>query len=94
MNQHSQKQNRWKGLLEICCAHNNNYDDDDDNNNNNNNNNNNYQWHYGPDGRKPPLLRFHSLSQCEWEQVASLLPQHTNSCHPDSTTRAKQKNHR
>jgi hypothetical protein len=25
----------------------------------------NNQWHYSPDGRKPPLIRFHSLSQCE-----------------------------
>jgi hypothetical protein len=28
-----------------------NDDDDDDN-----------QWHYSPEGRKPPLLRFHSVS--------------------------------
>jgi hypothetical protein len=21
-------------------------------------------WHYSPDGRKPPLIRFHSLIQC------------------------------
>jgi hypothetical protein len=26
------------------------------------NNNNNTQWHYSPDGRKPPLIRFHSPS--------------------------------
>jgi hypothetical protein len=26
-------------------------DDDDDD-----------EWHYSPDGRKPPLIRFHSLS--------------------------------
>jgi hypothetical protein len=26
-----------------------------------NNNNNNNQWHYSPDGRKPPLIQFHSL---------------------------------
>jgi hypothetical protein len=32
--------------------------------NNNNNNNNNNQWNYSSDGRKPPLIRFHSLSQC------------------------------
>jgi hypothetical protein len=30
--------------------------------NNNNNNNSNHQWHYSPDGRKLPLIRFHSLS--------------------------------
>jgi hypothetical protein len=29
--------------------------------------------HYSPDGRKKPLIRFHSLSAYE-EQVASLLP--------------------
>jgi hypothetical protein len=27
-----------------------------------NKNSNNKQWHYSPDGRKPPLIRFHSLS--------------------------------
>jgi hypothetical protein len=27
------------------------FDDDDDN-----------QWHYSPEGRKPPLIQFHSLS--------------------------------
>jgi hypothetical protein len=32
-------------------------DDDDDNNNN--------EWHYSPDGRKPWLIRFRSLSRCE-----------------------------
>jgi hypothetical protein len=32
------------------------------NNNNNNDNNNNNPWHYSPDGPKPPLIRFHSLS--------------------------------
>jgi hypothetical protein len=26
------------------------------------NNDNNNQWHYSRDGRKPPLMRFHSLS--------------------------------
>jgi hypothetical protein len=29
---------------------------------NNNKNNNKNQWHYSPDGRKPPLPRFHSRS--------------------------------
>jgi hypothetical protein len=24
--------------------------------------NNNKQWHYSPDGRKPPLIWFHSVS--------------------------------
>jgi hypothetical protein len=28
-------------------------------------NNNNNQWNYSPDGRKPPLIRFHSLSYCQ-----------------------------
>jgi hypothetical protein len=31
-------------------------DDDDDDDD---------HWHYSPDGRKPPLIRFRSLSQCE-----------------------------
>jgi hypothetical protein len=27
-----------------------------------NGNNVDNEWHYSPDGRKPPLIRFHSLS--------------------------------
>jgi hypothetical protein len=48
----------------------------------------NNEWHYSPDGRKPPLIRFHSVSSAYEEQVASLLPQH-DSDHPDSTTRVR-----
>jgi hypothetical protein len=34
-------------------------------------------WHYSPDGHKPPLIRFHSLTFSVFvEQVANLLPQH------------------
>jgi hypothetical protein len=35
------------------------------------------QWHYSPDGHKPPLIWFHSLNFSVFEeQVANLLPQH------------------
>jgi hypothetical protein len=36
-------------------------------------------WHYSPDGRKPPLIRFHSL-------IFSVFEEQVNQ--PDSTTRA------